>query len=173
MKTKFLIFFLTILTILSCKKDTEKIDHKKKKNIENKIKYKVLFPDTIIKNHSYNGVIKFKSYLDTITTSFDDKSKIRYAIFYLKQVSKIESDHNLLKKNAKEFGADNNNQISFFDVKFNSCGLFYIDGIISDFVIIDLKKRDKKGKKMVRYIENEERVIHKVVVIDEPKNKKK
>ncbi|WP_298393765.1 hypothetical protein [Flavobacterium sp.] len=172
MKIKYLIFILTFLTILSCKKNIEKkIVHKKKINIENKIKYQVLFPDTIIKNRSYNGVIKFKSSLDTIATSFDDKSKIRYAIFYLKQANKIESDQNLLKKNAKEFGADNNNQISFSDIKFNSCGLFYIDGIVSDFVIIDLKKRDENGKKMVRYIENEVRVIRKVVVIDEPKNK--
>src|SRR5690606_18127552 len=104
--------------------------------------------------------------LDTITTSFDDKKKNRYVIFYLTIVNKPDPDYIHLKKVAKMYGANNNREIHIYDIKFPNSGTYYIDGIINDYVVIDLDKKDKEGFELVREIENEERVTHKVYVLD-------
>ncbi|SHL02932.1 hypothetical protein [Flavobacterium chilense] len=146
----------------SCKKNEEVLN----KEIKKKIEYKIEFPDTVYVNDLYSGVINYKSILDTITTSFDDKKKNRYVLFYLTIVDKPDPDYIHLKKVAKKFGADNNKEISIYDVKFTKPGINYIDGIINDCVIIDTGKKDKNGSQLVRLIENEERITRKVIVIN-------
>lgn len=158
-------------TTFSCqKKEGEKSvsNLERKKNTKKQIEYTIEFPDTVYLNKTYNGIIKYKSVLDTITTSFDDKKKNRYVIFYLTIVDKPDSDYKHLKKVAKKYGADNNREISIYDIKFTKTGTFYIDGIINDYVVIDINKKDKEGFDLVREVENEERVTYKVCVLKEP-----
>ncbi|WP_264529892.1 hypothetical protein [Flavobacterium sp. N502540] len=157
--------------IFSCKREENNETEEKTKKESYKgrqIDYKVEFPDTLYVNQLYDGVIKYKSVLDTITTSFDDKKKKRYVLFYLTTVNKPDANYKHLKKSAKIFGADNNRKIYFYNIKFTEPGVFYIDGIINDYVVIDINKKDKGGFDLVREIENEERVIHKVIVINRP-----
>lgn len=155
-------------TLFSCKKENPiKHQQKPQKHLQSRIDYKLEFPDTVYVNEMYTGIVRYKSILDTITTSFDDKKNNRYTIFYLTIVDKPGNNSGRhLKKIAKKFGADNNREISFYDIKFDKTGTYYIDGIINDFVIIDINKKDSKGNDLVREIENEERVTQKVVVIN-------
>jgi hypothetical protein len=67
----------------------------------------------------------------------------------------------------KMIGAHDNRKIFIRDIIFTKTGTHYIDGIIADNVLIDTIK-NKTENDLLRYIENEERVIHKVVVIERP-----
>ena len=167
-----LILFMILVIFSSCKKK-EIITHNyiNEKDIDKKIECQIEFPDTVYLNKEYDGVVKYKSILDTITTSFDDKKKKRYPIFYLTIVDKPELDYRHLKKMAKIFGAHDNREIPFYDIKFEKTGTYYIDGIINDYVVIDINKRNERGEELVREIENEERVTKKVIVVSERKNK--
>lgn len=157
------IVFIQLL-MFSCKnKENKKTETKV--NTLKQIEFIVEFPDTVYVNQKYNGKIKYKSILDTITTSFDDKKKNRYVIFYQTLVDKPDPDYKHLKKVAKMVGADNNREIPLEDIVFNKTGTHYIDGIINDNVVIDLNRTDKEGDSLSRIIENEERVIHKVFVM--------
>ena len=84
----------------------------------------------------------------------------------------MDYDYKHLKETVKDtFGARNNKSIPFYDFKFDKLGTYYIDGIINDIVLIDLHKKDKDGEDLSRFLENEERVTHKVIVIEKPKGK--
>ena len=152
------------LIVFSCKKERNDI-YKPKENLKD-IQCIVEFPDTVYVNQKYSGVIKYKSILDTITTSFDDKKKNRYVIFYLTIVDKPDTDSEYLKKNGKMIGAHDNRKIFFDDIVFTKPGTHYIEGLINDSVLIDANKKDKEGIELVRIIENDYRVTQKVVVIN-------
>jgi hypothetical protein len=124
------------------------------------------FPDTVFINEYYNGKINYKNSLDTITTSFDDIKKNRYIYYsYIKNKS-INYDDDSLKKNIRDtFGARNNKLIPLYNIKFDKLGLNYIDGFITDEVMIDNGAKNHKGEPMVRIITNEFRVTKKVLVI--------
>lgn len=168
-KKSILLFAIVIIlfTTFSCKKEDNN-KNKKKVSSSKQIEYVIEFPDTVYLNQKYDGIIKYKSILDTITTSFDDKKKNRYVLFYLTIVDKPDPDNKHLKKAAKILGANNNREIFIDDIIFTKIGTYYIDGIINDYVVIDINKKDNEGFGLVREIENEERVIHKVVVIEKP-----
>jgi hypothetical protein len=154
---------------LSCQK--KEIKQKNKNHSQERIVGRIEFPDTVLVNKSYDGVVKYRSLLDTVTTNFDDKKKDRYVILYLATINKPYEDYKELKKKSKKFGADNNREISFYDIKFDKVGTYYLDGIINDYVVIDINKKDTKGNDLVREIENEERVTRKVVVVNSLKDK--
>ncbi|MFN3968877.1 hypothetical protein [Flavobacterium sp.] len=157
------ILLFVSLVIFSCKK---KDAIETKKHTQERIKYKVQFPDTVIVNKPYNGVIKYQSSLDTVTTTFDDKKKNRYVLFFMTITQNPNYDEKHLKQIFSDtFGASNNREIDIENIQFNKPGIFYIDGIINDYVVIDLDKKNKEGTKIVREIEDEKRVTHKVVVI--------
>jgi hypothetical protein len=76
-------------------------------------------------------------------------------------------DFEKFKKTSKlKYGATNNREISFDKIKFDSIGTYYINGVIQDFVVIDLKEKNENGEDMVRLIEKQEEILHKVVVVD-------
>ena len=144
----------------------KKIEKFKKYSIEETIVFEINFPDTVYINRSYNGEIKYKSKLDTIITTFGDSKKNRYTRFIMRKSKYVNYDFNILKLNIKDtFGAINNRIIPFYNIKFNELGIHYIDGIINDIVYIDTVKSKRKDSDLVRLIENEVRVTHKVVVI--------
>ena len=164
--------FLSLLVILSCKDSlqSEKDTIKEKENIQKKFKNKLVefefdFPDTIQINKLYNGKIKYKGVLDTITTSFDDEKKSRYISFYMSKTKDINYKIEELKTMKLDtFGAIDNRTIPFYDLKFTELGVHYIDGIINDHISIDTLIKSKKSIEKVRYIENVVRATHKVVV---------
>lgn len=168
-----LILLLFSLVIFSCKQENKLKQNNKSKSQVNKeqlIEYKFDFPDTVFINEKYNGIIDYKSILDTITTSFDDKKNSRYVLFLL-SISKEKPDYDFeyLKKHIKDtFGALNNRIINVTNVEFSEVGEFYIDGIINDLVAIETDIKDEDGLNMVRLIENEQRVTHKVITIRRP-----
>ena len=82
---------------------------------------------------------------------------------------KPDYDFVYLKEHIKDtFGALNNRIINVTDVIFSEVGEFYIDGIINDLVAIETDIKDKDGLDMVRLVENEQRVTHKIIVIRRP-----
>ena len=105
-----------------------------------------------------------------------DPNKGVQQILYLKLLSNYSYDEfefDSFKKSSKlQYGAHNNIEIPFYRIKFDSVGLFYINGVIEDFVYIDLKEKDKNGKNLKRLIEVQEELLHKVVVIHQPNSTK-
>jgi hypothetical protein len=164
---EFSLVFLFVF-LLSCKKEIQnrKIEKFKKYSKEATISFEFNFPDTVYINRSYDGEIKYKSTLDTIITTFGDSKKNRYTRFIMRKSKYVKYDFNILKLNIKDtFGALNNRVIPFYNIKFNELGIHYIDGIINDIVYIDTVTSKRKNSDLVRLIENEVRVTHKVVVI--------
>ena len=165
------ISFLILLILFSCKDNQSTKNESSKKNVA-KITtafVKFIFPDTVYIDKLYNGEIKYKGVLDTITTSFYDDKKSRYISFYMTKTRNIDYDiKQLYKIKLDTFGAVDNRTIPFYDVKFTELGVHYIDGIINDHVTIDTLTRPKKSTDKVRYIENVLRATHKVVVIEKP-----
>lgn len=171
MKHIFLII-VAVLTLASCKKETTRIevDIQVPEVEKDPIQYVFNFPDTVYINQSYNGTILYESILDTITTSFEDNLYHRYVIFCMKKTNTIDYTLKELKKmELDSTGADNHRQISLYNIKFTEKGVQYIDGIIVDEVIFDTPENTESTTKdsLFRYITNEVRAIHKVVVIEE------
>lgn len=77
-----------------------------------------------------------------------------------------DNDYNTVKTAIRDtFGALNNKQIPFYNIKFSKPGVYYIDGIINDYIVIDLHKKDREGYDLVRIVETEERISHKIIVL--------
>lgn len=74
-------------------------------------------------------------------------------------------DYKKLKKEAKIYGADNNRIFSLTNIRFSKTGIYYLDGIINDYIVIDIPHTNKKKQDLIREIENEVRVTFKVVVL--------
>lgn len=137
-----------------------------------KVLVKFNFPDTVYRNKSYNGLINYESVLDTTTNVMEKANGIdRYIVYGLRKTKTIDYEFKKLKKvRLDTFGAVNNRAIPFFDIIFTEAGTFYLDGVINEHVTVDTLQRPKKPTDKVRYIENEVRATHKVIVIDEPKS---
>ncbi len=167
------IAFSTILLstlLISCKKELAKEVNRENIFFKDSVKVDFEFPDTIYKDFTYKGVIKYKSALDTITTSFEDKYNDRYIVYYMiKNEGEKYSIQEIMEMKVDTFGALNNSTIPF-KVKFSKLGINYIDGVIYDYVLIDTASIHKKTDK-IRYIEKEARATHKVVVIEKPISK--
>ncbi|WP_309609609.1 hypothetical protein [Flavobacterium sp.] len=161
---------LLFLFYISCKEKETKTKIKGKHYTsysDNKVAYDLHFPDTVHINQKYNGKIVYKGILDSITTTFGDKKKDRYILYMMTTTDRVDYDFKHLKKIAKDtFGATNYRTIPFYDVKFNKLGVHYIDGYINDNVLLDILTKDNISTDKVRYIENEVRATHKVVVIE-------
>lgn len=163
---------ILLIILVSCK---ENRSSEKEIVIQNKFKngyveFNFDFPDTIYINEVYNGKINYKSVLDTITTSFEDKRKSRYITYYMNKTQDVNYNLKDLKKmNLDTFGAINNRTIPIYGIKFSELGVHYLDGIINDHISIDTFSQSKKNEDKARYIENVVRATHKVIVIEKSK----
>ena len=163
--------------IISCKDDVQtklpniKGDITSDKDYSKKgIVFKLEFPDTVYVNQLNDGLINYKSPFDTIITVFGNEKKNRYTRFILTTTNDVDYDLKHLKQIVKDtFGALNNRSIPFYDIRFSKKGVYYIDGIIKDIVSIDTVTKPTKKDYLIRLLENEKRVTHKVIVIDNPK----
>lgn len=161
------IFVLCVmLSLFSCK--DRKVDSIESNNtqIQKSITYTINFPDTVFVNQLNDGVIHYKSTLDTIIKTFGDSRKNRYTRFILTTTNNVEYDFENLKLIVKDsFGALNNREIPFYDIKFDKPGIYYIDGIIDDMVLLDTITKRKSKDDSLELVRNAERVTRKVVVI--------
>ena len=154
----------------SCKKEKRDMLFEEKPLgliMSKRIEFIINFPDTVHLGKEYKGEILYKSLLDTITSTFDDQHNIRYVRFIMLVNNNVDYDDDYLKLIVKDtFGAIDNRKILFYGVKFDKLGEYYIDGLINDLVLIDTMTKYNKRTDKLRLIENEERVTHKVVVIE-------
>jgi hypothetical protein len=158
------IIIVVVQIFISCKEEKKVKQHM---IIQKPIEYTVEFPDTVTVNELNDGIVRYKSKLDTIITSFGDRKKNRYTRFILTATKNPNYDFKHLKKTVRDtFGAINNRKIPFYSITFSKSGVYYLDGIINDIILIDLNKKDEQGNDLSRFIEQEERVTKKVVVID-------
>lgn len=161
---------ILFILFVSCKE--EKNMSKKKEPVytsysDSIVAYDLYFPDTVYINELNNGKIIYKGVLDTVITTFGNSHKNRYIRYILTTTDKVDYDYKYLKSIIKDtFGAINNRTIPFYDIKFTKVGVHYIDGIINDNILIDKLPTSKEATDKVRYIENEIRATHKVVVIE-------
>ena len=157
-----------IFLFLSCKSD--------KKNNLNKMSekydiYNFQFPDTVLLNKRYNGFLYYKSSLDTIAANYSDNIKSRFAYLLIKKAKNINySFKDLDKFQLDSIPSLNNGEFLLMDIHFDSVGVFYIDGKVSDIVLVNINKKDKNGENLIRMINKDFRVMHKVVVVDSLKN---
>ena len=169
MRKSYFIIILSVLIMISCtERTTEKkvADKRNEKQFTNEAIFE--FPDTIYKNKTYKGKIKYSGILDSITTDVmhDKKGIQRYITCSF--ITSNDSNYTLKelrKMNLDTVGAIDNHTIPFYDIKFAKIGTYYIHGIINDHAFIDTNKVSSPKNK-VRYIENEAQVRYKVVVID-------
>lgn len=166
-RINFLIIFF-FLVLCSCKNDkVEEVVSPKINEVKKNIEYTIDFPDTLLVNKEYDGIIHYKSLLDTIITTFGDSRLNRYSRFVLVTSKHPSVSYEELKSKVKDtFGALNNREIPFYRIKFNEPGKYYIEGLINDLVLIDTIKDAKNKDNGIELIQNEEIVIHKVIVIE-------
>jgi len=163
-KIRFSILPIFGLVLLSCNTQHKEYESNPKE-IRESIEYSIEFPDTVFPNQVNDGTIYFKSTLDAIITTFGDKRKHRYARFIITTTQNVDYDFKQLKLAVKDtFGALNNKEIPFYDIKFPKEGVYYIDGIINDIVLLDTIKNSKPDDK-IELVQNEVRVTHKVTVL--------
>lgn len=164
-----LLLFIVVIAF-SCKNDVNlKVNGKViNDNLQsNQIKYDFDFPDTLYTGKLYNGVLKYESILDTFTTEFGLENKNRYTRLITHYSNSQNLDVEYLKGVVKDtFGAIDNRTIPFYDVKFSKPGTYYIQGLINDVVVINLFSKDEDGNDLIRFIEYDEPVSHKVVVLE-------
>jgi hypothetical protein len=174
-----IIVLIALQIFFSCKKDDNGNGKNKnlmqergntKKFSNDVVEFEFDFPDTVFINKPYNGKIKYKGVLDTITKQFNlegESANSRYIIYSFIKTKSIDYDEEYLSKIAVDtIGAIDNNTILLSNIKFTKLGTYYLDGIINDNAIINLMKRDNDGDDVSRSITNEVRATLKVFVID-------
>ena len=144
---------ILLLTIVSCKKETDQNNLLVPKNIESKVDdyyLKFYFPDTVNINHVYHGGIFYKGALDTITSKFFVKGDtMRFLSFYLKDNKshiKNRFEHILKSKEIDTFYSLEDNGDILFEHKFNNLGINYLEGVLLDEVLINTS--DTSGLKI-------------------------
>jgi hypothetical protein len=156
------------LVVISCKEDKKIVKNDKISNS----KINIIFSDTVYIYKEYYGEIDYKNHLDTITTSFDDIKNNRYIYYSYTKNAHTNYSYDSLKKTIKDtFGARNNRLIPLYNIRFDKLGVNYIDGIITDEVMIENGAKNDKGEPMTRIITNEFRVSKRVIVIDRHQKK--
>lgn len=151
-----------LIFLYSCKEDKKNVDFEKPL-----ITYDFDFPDTVFVGKKYNGNLYYKGNLDTIVDNFDDKENYRYAYYIMRISNNINiSTKNLRKLDLDSLGAQSNGKIPLFNIEFPEEGIYYLDGIISDYVYMKTDKKNKNGEPLERNIAHESRANHKVIVIE-------
>lgn len=161
---KKLVFFLTtiLLILFSCTKEKKILET----SYNNNYKISFVFPDTVFVNELYDGKINYKNDLDTIDTTLNNLKKYRYIDYYFLKTKNVNYSDEYLKKIITDtFTAVHHRSIPLYAIRFDSLGVNYIDGIITDEVMIENGAKNNKGKPMTRIITNEFRATKKVFVI--------
>jgi hypothetical protein len=185
LRIEMIVVSFLILIAYSCKRNDDNLQKtgtlEQKQKLTNKkfannvVQFEFEFPDTVYVNKPYNGKIKYKGILDTITTQFNfdsGASKRRYINFIFTKTKNINYNNKHLKTIAHDtIGAFDHNTILLSDIKFTQIGINYIDGIINDNAFIYLNIKDKNGESLARSITDEVRATHKIVVIEKPKSR--
>ncbi|MFH6947852.1 hypothetical protein ACHRV6_05135 [Flavobacterium sp. FlaQc-51] len=146
--------------LFSCKKE--------KKIVERSDNYKIsfVFPDTVFVNELYDGKINYENDLDTIDTTLNNPKKYRYIDYYFVKTKNVNYTDEYLKKITSDtFTAEHYRSIPLYAIRFDRLGVNYIDGLITDKVMIQIGEKDEKGDILTRIITNEFRVTKKVFVI--------
>jgi hypothetical protein len=169
MKNATLFLTIILLALISCKEDKKTI--KKIKITSHEIS--IIFPDTVYINTPYNGKINYKNDLDTLTTEIRKLQKnTRFLRFTLITTKDINYNDDHLKKIVNDTCiAENNRLIPIYSIRFDKLGINYIDGIITDKVIIENGAKSENGKPMDRMIIHETRITKRVIVIDKHQKK--
>lgn len=153
----------TILLILfSCRKEKKILE----RSYNDIYKISFVFPDTVFVNELYDGKINYKNDLDTIDTTLNNLKKYRYIDYYFLKTKNVDySDEYLKEITTDTFTAVHHRSIPLYAIRFDSLGVNYIDGIITDEVMIENGAKNNMGKPMTRIITNEFRATKKVFVI--------
>ncbi len=159
---KIISLFLLCTFMVSC------IDNRREDNggMDKQIDYaNIRFPDTVYKQLMTEGIIdyNFEEY-NLLKNSIGSGKVSRFIHFYpCLEKNKIVNEESFIIKDT--FYTQNINRI-VFNVKFDSIGIYYLNGIIKDMVILDtiadVKNKTSKLPAKFSYV----LVNKKVVVID-------
>ena len=156
--------FTVVFILFACNSKNDKEPIAKSEEGKN---YRFDFPDTLIVNKKYKGVLHYESKLDSISTKIGDSKNYRYSRLLISKTAKLSFDNDeILKKVKDTFWAKNNREIILTDISFNKTGVFYIEGFIYNIAGVKLDTKDENGEYMYDMIEEYEPVVHKVVVRD-------
>ena len=161
---------LLIITILLClvgcrgRNNSSNIGTIKETNFQ----YEIHFPDTVYVNKLYDGEITYQSPFDTIIEKFFDPKKKRYVVFRTLPNKSYSFHNDFLRDSLNEYriGAIDNRSIPFYDLSFSTTGVFEINGLVNDQVLIEPKTKHNRDEFNFRLIEHDFPISLKVVVID-------
>lgn len=157
---KKIVILSIIVSFFNCDKKTVKYK-------EDELLVKLNFTDTVYINELNDGYIEIKNHFDTITTSLLDSKKLRFLyfeFFITKNPTKI-NDNILIKKMVTDtFVAETNRLIPLYSLEFKELGVNYIDGLITDEVIIEKGVILYDGSIGDKIITNEFRITKAVYV---------
>jgi uncharacterized lipoprotein NlpE involved in copper resistance len=161
---KKILSFILIFILFGCNNKNDRELMSKRNVIK---KYRFDFPDTLIVNKKYNGILYYESKLDSISSKMGDSENYRYSRLLISKTDIIASTNDEILGNIKDtFWAKNNREIIFTDISFNKEGVFYLEGFIYNIAGVKLNKKDENGEYIYDMIEEYEPVIHKIIVID-------
>ncbi|MBZ9631900.1 hypothetical protein LB465_14015 [Salegentibacter sp. LM13S] len=167
-------FLLIMLVFISCKESKKTNDaivfHSM--STDKNFEYSVNFPDTVYVNEPNDGEFQYKSPLDTITKNFSDPRQNRYVVFRTLPDNTYDFHRDFFNDSLQEYriGATDNRSIPFYDLSFKTTGVFEINGLINDLVLIEPQTENNQDKTKIRLIEEDFPVSFKVVVIDRISN---
>ncbi|NRD24956.1 hypothetical protein HNV10_17025 [Winogradskyella litoriviva] len=147
MKEKLIIKNLKVIMMLVifssfyyCKKQIPTVTNSNSLNHEKSKNYlEIYYPDTVNIKNTYEGIILYKSHLDTITTElFKKGDTIRLVTLYIQDNKTLfpnDFEHILKSKECDTFYPLNDGGEIKFEHKFNSLGINYLEGVLEDEVI--------------------------------------
>ena len=159
MSNKTLLFCITILTLLSCKKDGNLNEIILSKEILN-----FNFPDKVYVNHSIDGNLKYNLNIDSIS---DNEIEDRFIFLHVTVGNEVETVDEVKKLDYKTFIDTTRSGTFNFNATFKELGVNLLSGVIEDQIILNTV--DKEGN--VRLITRETSFSKRVQVQKEESKK--
>lgn len=148
---KTLLIIIYFLLISNCVKETKKVvKHETKQTSYNERNRKTFFdfyfPDTVHIDKTYDGLILYKSYLDTLTPKiYEERDTMRLLSFHLVKMKNdtyiIDFKDIIESEKADVFAAKSKDSIPF-KVKFEKTGEHYLEGVLKDEVYYATQDQD-------------------------------
>lgn len=176
MKKEIYWLFIILLYLSSCNEDKKnkykdiKISEHTENLTEEIVNLKIIFPDTVVVNKTYEIQIEYQSSFDSIAlpiqlvTNFNDSTKMRLITFLnYNSVKSPIKDENVLTLKDSMFVT--NKTFTIKNISFKETGEFIYIGLIKDEIMYN-HYNNKGVRDSVHFKKIKKQILKKVVVIE-------